>query len=105
MIVRCGKRRFECETAETFFEKMKGLMFSGKKNILFVFEKERIFGIHSFFVLFPFDAVYLDERRRAVEVMKNILPFTPYVRNSEPAKYLLELAEPNTVKVGDRLGW
>ncbi len=105
MIVRAGKKKFDCEVAKTFFGHLKGLMFSGKKNILFILGSGRIFGIHSFFVFFPFDAIYLDGKKRVVEVIRDIQPFTPYVRNSKPAKYLLELTVPNSIKVGDRLEW
>lgn len=103
--VRHGNRKFECETAKTFFEKMNGLMFSGKKNILFMLEREKIFGIHSFFVFFPFDAVYLDSKKKVVDVVRQIAPFTHYLENKTPAKYLLELTEKNNVKVGDVLKW
>ncbi|MEW6529129.1 MAG: DUF192 domain-containing protein [Candidatus Micrarchaeota archaeon] len=99
------KTVFDCETAKTFFEKTKGLMFSEKKNVLFVFNEERIFGIHSFFVFFPFDAVYLNTKREVVEVIRNINPFTTYIKNNIPAKYLLELCEKSDLKIGDCLEW
>ena len=105
MRVKHNRKNFSSETAKTFFEKMKGLMFSNRKNILFVFEKERIFGIHSFFVFFPFDAVYLDAEKEVVDVVRNIAPFTLYVENKTPAKYLLELCEKNNLKVGDKMRW
>lgn len=105
MRIMHGRKNFSSETAKTFFEKMKGLMFSGRKNILFVFEKERIFGIHSFFVFFPFDAVYLDGRKKVVEVIQNVKPFTFHVENMIPAKYLLELCEKNNLKVGNKMRW
>ncbi|VVB98389.1 putative ACR [uncultured archaeon] len=103
--VRKGNKVFDSEIASTFFEHMLGLMFSDRKNILFVLGSERIFGIHSFFVFFPFDAVYLDEKKRIVDVVRGIAPFTLYVENKRPAKYLLELTEKNDLKVGDELDW
>lgn len=96
---------YTAELARTLFEKAKGLMFSGRKNILFVFEREGFYGIHSFFVFFPFDAVYLDEKKKVVEVVRGIMPFTPFVRNAKPAKYLLEMCGKNDFKVGDKLEW
>lgn len=105
VVVRAKEEKYECEVARTFFEKMRGLMFSGRKNILFVFDRERFFGIHSLFVFFPFDAIYLDSRKIVVDVAKGVKPFTPYLENRTPAKYLLELCEPNSLNVGDRLEW
>ncbi len=102
-LIRMGNKTFECEIAETFFGKMKGLMFSKRKNILFILENEKIFPIHSFFVFFPFDAVYINSKKRVVEIVRNIAPFTLCVENNKPAKYLLELCEKNDLKVGDEL--
>ncbi len=105
VMVRKGGKAFRSEMAKSFFEKMRGLMFSGRKNILFVFDREGIFGIHSFFVFFPFDAVYLDVEKNVVDVIRDIKPFTSYAENTKPAKYLLELTEKNGLKVGDKLDW
>jgi len=105
-----GRRRtIRAELAETFSQKMKGLMFSKPKNILFLLEPGRKFlGIHSFFVFFPFDAVYIEGRngkRRVVEVVRQIRPFVFYLRNTKPADYLLEMTEENDLEVGDVLEW
>ncbi len=103
--IRKGKTEFIAETAEGFFEQFLGLMFSKKKNILFIIGPERTFGIHSFFVFFEFDAIYLDSKRRVVDVIKAIPPWKPYLKNNAPAVYLLELCEENNVKIGDVLEW
>ncbi|MFA5076912.1 MAG: DUF192 domain-containing protein [Candidatus Micrarchaeia archaeon] len=103
--LRVGKRIFNAEAATTLLERARGLMLSKRKNILFFFEYEGAIGIHSFFVFFPFDAVYLDGGKRVVEVVKNIRPFTFYVRNTKPAKYLLEMCEEHSIKRGDTLEW
>jgi uncharacterized membrane protein (UPF0127 family) len=103
--VRKGKEVFDSEIASDFLGHMKGLMFSGKKNILFVLDRERTFGIHSFFVFFPFDAVYLDSGKKVVDVARGVKPFTFYVENRKPAKYLLELCQENGLKPGDKLEW
>lgn len=103
--VKADKKIYEAEIAQSFFEHLKGLMFSRRKNILFVLGQEKIFGIHSFFVFFPFDAIYLDEKKKVVDVVRGIIPFTAYVENRKPAKYLLELTEKNDLKTGEVLGW
>jgi uncharacterized membrane protein (UPF0127 family) len=67
---------------------LKGLMFSKKKNILLVLPKESKVNIHSFFVFFPFKAVFLNSKKQVVD-SKKIKPFTFY-RSKKPAKYVLE---------------
>lgn len=104
-LVKKGRIVFKAETAKTFFQKFKGLMFSEKKNLLFIFDKERIVPIHSFFVFFQFDAVYLNSKKRIIEIKKNIAPFTFFVQNKIPAKYLFEITEKNNLKIGDKLSW
>ncbi len=103
--VKAGGREFNSELAQTFLQHMAGLMIGGKRNILFILEKERIFGIHSFFVFFPFDAIYISEKKIVVDVIRQVPPFTAYAANRRPAKYLLELVEKNGLKVGDRVEW
>lgn len=92
------------EIAKTFFEKFRGLMFSPPKNILFVFEKESFYPIHSLFVFYPFKALYLNEDFVVVEMFE-VKPFTFLVRNRKPARYLLELTDVVDVSVGDVIEW
>ncbi|HIH23269.1 TPA: hypothetical protein HA238_06075 [Candidatus Micrarchaeota archaeon] len=81
-----------CEKADTLLARIRGLMFSEKRNILFVFPHEGIQPIHSLFVFFPFHAVYLDKEMQVVEKFR-VEPFEMLVKNTKPAKYLLEIPE------------
>jgi len=94
-----GEKEIEIdEIAKSFYSKMKGLMFRQRpKRILFIFDKEDIHPIHSIFVFFTFDAVYLNEDMKIVEIFKNIKPFTLIIRPTKKAKYLLEM-EKGSVK-------
>ena len=56
----------------------RGLMFSKKKNLFFVFKDEQIRSFHMFFVFFPIDVVLLDSKKRIVAVKEHFLPFTFY---------------------------
>ena len=47
--------------------------------------------IHSFFVFFPFKAIFLNSKKKIVDV-KKIRPFTIY-KPRKPAKYVVELAK------------
>ena len=82
------------EAADSAFTRARGLMFRLRlgRPLLFTFPKEARVecAIHAFFVFFPFDAVYLDGRKKVVDVRHRILPFTPLVVPRKPAKYLIE---------------
>jgi len=75
------------------FRKFIGLMFSRREKteaLLFAFKKQVDFRIHSFFVFFPFVAVWLDEKNDVIEI-KKVTPFTVSVRAKRPYKKLLEI--------------
>ena len=101
------------ELAGSFLDKLRGLMFRKKieKPLLFVFKNESrsLAAIHSFFVFFPFDAVFLDARKRVVDIRERVPPFTPLILPRAPSKFLLEMkagdARAKKLRVGDRLEW
>jgi len=57
-----------------WFSMVRGLMFCRRKNapalLLFDFKKPRRMKIHSWFVFFPFIAVWLDDKNNAIEIRK-----------------------------------
>ncbi len=77
---------------ETFFSKFKGLMFSKKKNLVFVLNKESRFnsGIHTFFVFFPINVYWLDEEKNIVDFRINVKPFSIIIPKKK-AKYVVEI--------------
>jgi len=61
----------------SFFEKFSGLMFKRRQNaeaLLFEFKNSSNIKIHSFFVFFPFVAVWIDEKGKVIGV-KKVKPF------------------------------
>lgn len=73
--------------------KISGLMFHRKEtqNLLFHFQGKSVsIAIHSWFVFFPFLAVWLDSRQRVIEY-KIVKPFTCIIRPSKPFKSLVEI--------------
>ena len=85
-----------------FFSKALGLMFSQKKNLIFVFNKEKRISLHMLFVFFPVDALYLNDDKKILEI-KHMKPFRPYYRAKNKTKYVLELTEKHDFKVGDKV--
>ncbi|MEM3556256.1 MAG: DUF192 domain-containing protein [Candidatus Micrarchaeia archaeon] len=100
----------EFELADTFFKRARGLMFRRKieKPLLFILptESRELSSIHSLFVFFPFDAVFLNSKGVVVDV-RRVKPFTLNVTPKKPAKYIIEMeageAERRGIGVGDRL--
>ncbi|MDD5096037.1 MAG: DUF192 domain-containing protein [Candidatus ainarchaeum sp.] len=92
MIVRNKRngKELRCLTAFSILPQIRGLMFRAKPvPILFDFGEEAIHPIHSLFVFFPFDAIYISEGKKVLEKAR-IQPFSPLHKNSIPARYLLE---------------
>ncbi|MFA5105531.1 MAG: DUF192 domain-containing protein [Candidatus Micrarchaeia archaeon] len=89
------------ETADNAIARMRGLMFRSKPAfILFDFHGVGIYPIHSFFVRFNFDAIYLDPEFGVVEAFRSVKPYTALVRPKAPARYLLETPEGICEKFG-----
>lgn len=100
--------RMPFEIADTFEARASGLMFApAPKCIFFKFGKAGNYPIHSFFVFFKFDAVYLDKGMRAVEIFEGIAPFTPLISPKKDALFLLEMPQGSVkklqIRIGDRL--
>ena len=87
------KKRIEIPVKKiSQFGKFSGLMFKTKntKNLLFEFKKETKLPIHSFFVFFPFLAVWLDKKNKILD-FKKINPFNPRIRPKKSFSRLIEL--------------
>ena len=82
------------------FQKFSGLMFKNKENaeaLLFTFDKDTNIAIHSFFVFFPFYAVWLDENNKIID-LKKVKPFTLHIKPKKRFKRLLEIPINNKYK-------
>ncbi|MBI5158755.1 DUF192 domain-containing protein [Candidatus Micrarchaeota archaeon] len=99
------------ELCDSPSSRMRGLMFRKKfkKPLLFKFDFPAKHAIHSFFVLFEFDAVFLNDEKKVVDVFKRIKPFTPLIVPKKNALFLIEfpagVAEKKGIKTGDAIVW
>lgn len=99
--------------ARTFLGKFKGLMFArgSKFNHALVFElgNETRMGasIHMLFVFFPIDAIYLDAKKRVVDVVRALKPFALNYTPKKPAKWFVELPAgwAKGTEIGDEIAW
>ena len=77
--------------------KLFGLMFRKQITpLVFVFNKEKIISLHSFFVKFPIDVVFLNELFEVVELKQNLKPYQFYTPKNK-ALFVLELPEHSIV--------
>ncbi len=98
------------EIANTSFSRMRGLMFREKIiPILFIFDSDGQWGIHSNFVISEFDAVYISSDGRVAEIFRKIPPATQLVSPQKESRYLLELPtgvfDSLSIEAGDEITW
>ncbi len=88
----------KAEYVSNIFMQLKGLMFSGKKNLLFDFKKERTAGIHMLFVFFPLIVVWIDSENK-IKKIRIMKPFASFAKGK--ARYILEI--PYDAKIWNKL--
>jgi uncharacterized membrane protein (UPF0127 family) len=104
--IKGKKARTNAFLYDTLLRQGCGLMFSGKKNLLFSFKREERVDLHMFFVFFPIDVLFLNSKKQVVEKAR-LLPFTLYFP-SKPCRYILELSFPGfseKAKIKDTLAF
>lgn len=85
----------QSEVARTLFARMRGLI--GRSGLppgagLLIL---RCNAIHTFFMRFPIDAVFLDRNDQVVKVVRDIRPWHPFVWGGWRARKVLELDSRN----------
>ena len=76
---------------DSFWSKARGLMFSRRKNLIFVFDDEKRRSLHMLFVFFPIEVLFLNKYKRVVEKAR-LSPFSFY-NSKQKAKYVVEIAD------------
>ncbi len=95
---------------ETFcysiLSQLRGLMFSTRKNLIMVFDKEKKVSLHNWFVFFTIDVLFLDSEKKIVEIKRGLRPFGFYFAKKK-AKYVVESGGENSTRcqIGDTLKW
>lgn len=93
----------------TLPSKFKGLMFSkklkSKEAIILSSKKEDLYSIHMFFVFQLIDAIWLNKNKEIISIKRNIKPFTPLIKPSKKAQYIIELPKNSTrnIKIKDKI--
>ena len=93
------------EIADNSLSRARGLMFRRlPASILFYFPSEDFYAIHSFFVPFEFDAIYLDANSQVSGVFESIRPFSLYISPAKKSSMLLELPPGSAKKLNAQIG-
>ena len=91
----------------TILSKARGLMFSKRiedLGLIFYMNSEKSIDLHMFFVFFPIDILWLDSKKRVVQLKESAKPFTPLIRNDSPSKYVIELPQGVIKRTNTQLG-
>ncbi len=96
--------------SSTILSQMRGLMFARDdkdRALIMVFPDERRVSLHMCFVFFPIDILFLDSKKRIVEMHEGARPFITHVSPKHKAKYVIELSagviRKHRLKVGEGL--
>jgi uncharacterized membrane protein (UPF0127 family) len=94
IIIKYKKRKIKIIAEDcNFLKKFTGLMFSRRQSsraLLFNFKKKQKIIIHSFYVFYPFIAIWLDDKNSIVD-LKIVNPFSPLISNKKIAFKLVEI--------------
>jgi len=92
MILNYKNKKFRIKTRVcNSFEKILGLMFTQrqKANAL-LFKLKKPLAIHSFFVFFPFYAIWLNNKNKILEI-KKVKPFTFHIKPKKQFSKIIEI--------------
>lgn len=94
------------ELANTFFKRLRGLMFRRRLAPDQALWLRPCNGVHTFWMLFAIDVIFLDRELRIVRLVENMRPFR-VTRPHLAARSVLEMAAHSIssagLRVGDRL--
>ncbi len=101
------------KVADNVFSRGFGLMFSKKSSfdygLVFDLGRETTAGagLHMFFVFYKINVIFLDSKKRVVDIKEGFKPFTIY-NTQKKCRYLIELPlEINTkyYSIKDKISW
>ena len=94
----------KCSRVSSIWGKTMGLMFKKKpESLAFVFSKETFVPLHTFFMKFPIDVLFLNEDWEVVELVEELKPYR-YYRPKKKAMFVVELPEGSILKSKTEIG-
>lgn len=96
-LVTENKKYNDIYVAESFFERLKGLMFVPEQKSFKLLIKN-CNSVHTCFMNFPITIVCLNKEMKAVKIIKNIKPFR-FILPLKNVKHILEIPEHISEKI------
>lgn len=96
----------KADHAKDLVKKIFGLILEQKiYPLLFEFSYERTWNFHTFLVLKPIDFVFINKKKKIVDIKLHVKPFRIGIKPKIPVKYVLELPDGmgNLFKIGETL--
>lgn len=93
----------------SFLSRLKGLMFTRKleddEALVLVSKEESLISssIHTLFVFYPINVLWLDKNFNVVDKRLNIKPFTLSIIPKKAAKYIIEFNGNKAIDLNDKL--
>jgi len=106
-VLHNGKRLFSCQIYDTFFSRLRGLMFrkplERDEGIILKFDSEQRIDLHMLFVFFPIDMIWIRDGK-IVKIERNVKPFKPFIQG-EMADSIIEIRAGNArnLRIGEKL--
>jgi len=97
------------EIYKTPWKKAKGMMFEpSPRFLIFTFRKPKLVSLHNLFVFFPLDILFLNDKKKVVEIKEDFRPFSFYFPFNK-AKYIIEAPKKTVrkhkIKVGHKVSF
>ncbi|GBF36517.1 MAG TPA: DUF192 domain-containing protein [Methanothermococcus okinawensis] len=100
-----GYKEYDLHVADNFFKRALGLMFRdiGKNEGMIFYYKKRKLHIHTFFMRFPIDVIFLLDNR-VVEVVRDLKPWRTY-KSKVYSNSMIEIRSDDKleISVGDKI--
>lgn len=97
--VKIEDTEIRAEIADTFTERMKGLMFRKtlpeNEGMLFVFDNEDYHGFWMMNMSFPIDIIFVNKEKKVVDMVKNVQPCRLSCSTYKPKKRAMYVLEVN----------
>ncbi len=104
--VNLSGKIYNLTVANNFIKRALGLMFKsiGENEGMIFYYKPRKIHIHTFFMKFPIDVIFLNEDNTVVDIKRNMKPWSTYQSKKYSCKMIEIKSNPSiNIKIGDKL--
>jgi|SRR3989344_3355494 len=103
MQIKHKSYNFNVTAYRTILGHLKGLIFKIIRNdgAILIFSEEKEISVHTFFVFYSLDLIFLNKEKSIIKIVNNVKPFS--ILNKIRAKYVLELKNKNNLKLNEIL--